>query len=266
MEICSLASGSSGNCSYVGNRDTNLLVDTGISCKRIENGLKSIDIDPEKLDGILITHEHTDHINSLGTISRRYKIPIYATKETFDAILAKKKYSNLSDGQLISIEADKEFSINDIVIEAFSISHDAVNPVCYTFKSDGKKIGMATDLGEFTDYTISKLESSDILFLEANHDENMLMVGKYPYFLKQRISGKEGHLSNDNSASLISKLFHDRLKYISLIHLSNENNFVDLAYETVRLELSKHTDNNSIKSMLSVAERDNHSEVLSVNI
>lgn len=262
MEICSLASGSSGNCSYIGNRNTNILVDAGISCKRIENGLKGIDIDPSKVNGILITHEHTDHINGVATMSKRYNIPVYGTKETLDAIVAKKKYAHLAGQELKYIEADKEFQINDIIIEPFSISHDAVNPVCYTFKANDKKIGMVTDLGEFTDYTISKLESSNILFLEANHDENMLMVGKYPYFLKQRIIGSKGHLSNDSSADLLAKLYHDKLEHISLVHLSGENNFADLAYETVKLGLSNITSDMKIKSMLNVAKRDEHSEVL----
>lgn len=264
MEICSIASGSSGNCSYIGNRNTNLLVDAGISCKRMENGLKDIDIDPATIHGILVTHEHTDHINGIATMSKRYNIPVYGTKETLDAIIAKKKYAHLAAQDLNYIEPDKVFQINDISIEPYSISHDAANPVCYTFMTNGKKIGFATDLGEFTDYTISKLESSNILFLEANHDENMLMVGKYPYFLKQRIIGKEGHLSNDASADLLSKLFHEKLEYISLTHLSKENNFADLAYETARQELSNFTDNQRIKSMLSVAKRDVHSEVLSI--
>lgn len=262
MEICSIASGSSGNCSYIGNRNTNLLIDAGISCKRIENGLKSIDIDPTKIDGILITHEHTDHINGVATMSKRYNIPVYGTEETLNAIIAKSKYAHLAKQQLVVVEPDKEFTINDIIVEPFSISHDAINPVCYTFKSDGKKIGMATDLGEFTDYTVSKLESSNILFLEANHDENMLMVGAYPYYLKRRISGRKGHLSNESSASLLSRLFHDKLQHISLVHLSKENNLEDLAYETVKLELSKCTSTKHIDLILSVAKRDVHSEVL----
>lgn len=262
MEICSLASGSSGNCSYIGNRNTNLLVDAGISCKRIENGLKSIDIDPSKIDGILITHEHTDHINGAATMSKRYNIPVYGTRETLSAIIAKSKYAHLANQQLVAIEPDKEFAINDIIIEPYSISHDAINPVCYTFKSNGKKIGMATDLGEFTDYTVSKLELSNILFMEANHDENMLMVGSYPYYLKRRISSNKGHLSNETSASLLARLFHDKLQHISLVHLSQENNLEDLAYETVKLELSKRTSPKHIDSILSVAKRDVHSEVL----
>lgn len=262
MEICSLASGSSGNCNYVGNNDTKLLVDVGISCKRIETGLKSIDVDPAKIHGILITHEHTDHINALATMVKRYDIPVYGTKETLQEIIAKKKYRHLADSKLCCIEPDKAFQINDITIEPFTISHDAVNPVCYTFKSNESKIGMVTDLGEFDDYTISKLEASNILFLEANHDENMLMVGKYPYFLKQRISGSKGHLSNNSTADLISRLFHDKLKHVSLVHLSKDNNYEDLAYETVRLELSNHTSNKDIEYMLSVAKRDECGEVL----
>ena len=122
MEICSLASGSSGNCSYVGNQNTKLLVDAGISCKRIEDGLKGIDIDPSKLDGVLITHEHTDHINGLAVLIKRYNIPVYGTKETLEMIVSKKKYKHLSEKQLKPIKADKKFLINDITIEPFESS------------------------------------------------------------------------------------------------------------------------------------------------
>jgi phosphoribosyl 1,2-cyclic phosphodiesterase len=262
MDLCSIASGSSGNCSYVGNDNTKLLVDAGVSCKKIENGLKSIDIDPAKLHGVLITHEHSDHINGLGVLAKRYNIPIYGTKETLQAILEKKRFQHLTEKQLYYVEPDEKFQINDIMIEPFAISHDAVNPVCYTFQSEGKKIGMATDLGIFDDYIISKLASSDIL-LEANHDENMLMVGAYPYFLKQRISSNKGHLSNDSSAKLLCKLFHEKLKHITLAHLSSENNFEDLAYETVKVELSHYTNGNSLEQILSVAKRDIPGTVLS---
>lgn len=263
MDLCSIASGSSGNCSYVGNSNTKLLVDAGISCKRIENGLKSIDINPASLQGILITHEHSDHIAGLGVLVKRYHIPIYGTRETLQAIINKKRFEYLAKEQLYCVEPDKKFKINDITIEPFSTSHDAANPVCYTFTADNTKIGIATDLGTYDDYIISKLDSSDILLLEANHDENMLMVGAYPYYLKQRIIGEKGHLSNETSAKLISRLFHEKLKHITLAHLSLENNFEDLAYETVKVELSNYTNTNRLEQMLSVAKRDVPSQVLS---
>lgn len=237
MNLCSIASGSSGNCIYVGNENTKLLVDAGISGKRIEGGLYGIDVDPLKLDGILVTHEHIDHVSGLGVMARRYKVPVYATVETIYAIRRIKSVGRIPDELFCIIEPDKTFEINDIVVNPFSISHDAANPVCYTFCSDGHKAGVATDLGKYDDYIVHQLEGSELLLLEANHDINMLQVGSYPYVLKRRILGDLGHLSNDNSGRLISRLLHEGLKNIFLGHLSKENNYPDLAYETVKYEL-----------------------------
>ncbi|MDF2472814.1 MAG: hypothetical protein K0R21_596 [Anaerocolumna sp.] len=263
MNLCSIVSGSSGNCTFVGSKHTKLLIDAGVSCKRIENGLSSIEVNPEEIQGILITHEHSDHIAGLGTLSRRYHTPIYGTVETIHSILKMKNIGRISEELIHYVEPDVKFMINDITVEPFSISHDAANPVCYTFQADGHKVGMATDLGKYDDYIISKLESSEILLLEANHDVNMLMVGGYPYYLKQRILGDRGHLSNENSAKLISRLFHDKLKFISLAHLSKENNYEELAYETVRLELNQFMEDSKAGKILSVARRDLPSEMLS---
>ncbi|MDF2608855.1 MAG: hypothetical protein K0R92_329 [Lachnospiraceae bacterium] len=263
MNLCSIVSGSSGNCTFVGSKHTKLLIDAGVSCKRIENGLSSIEVNPEEIQGILITHEHSDHIAGLGTLSRRYHTPIYGTVETIHSILKTKNIGRISEELIHYVEPDVKFMINDITVEPFSISHDAANPVCYTFQADGHKVGMATDLGKYDDYIISKLESSEILLLEANHDVNMLMVGGYPYYLKQRILGDRGHLSNENSAKLISRLFHDKLKFISLAHLSKENNYEELAYETVRLELNQFMEDSKAGKILSVARRDLPSEMLS---
>ncbi|NLP35885.1 MAG: MBL fold metallo-hydrolase [Clostridiales bacterium] len=263
MKLCSIASGSSGNCIYVGSNQTNLLVDVGISAKRIEKGLKEIEVLPDTLQGILITHEHSDHISGLGVMARRYHIPIYATYETVRAIQSKKSIGDIPDELFHYIQADETFVINDIHVDPFSTSHDASNPVCYTVQSGGTKIGIATDLGKYDDYIISKLENSDLLLLEANHDINMLMVGKYPYYLKQRILGDRGHLSNDSCADLISKLFSKNLKHIFLAHLSKENNYEELAYETVCYELANRGLNFS-ESNLSVAHREKTSELVTV--
>jgi len=238
MKLCSIASGSSGNCIYVGSENTNLLVDVGISAKRIENGLNGIDIAPGTIQGILITHEHSDHISGLGILARRYHIPIYATYETICSIQMIKSVGDISEDLYHFVKPNEAFQINDILVEPFSTSHDASNPVCYTLQSEGHKIGIATDLGKYDDYIVSKLENSDLLLIEANHDVNMLMVGKYPYYLKQRILGDKGHLSNQTSADLIHRLINPRLKNILLAHLSRENNYEELAYETVCCELS----------------------------
>ncbi len=261
MKLCSIASGSSGNCIYVGSNQTNLLVDAGVSAKRIENGLNGIDILPDTIQGILITHEHSDHVQGLGVLARKYHIPIYATYETARAIMKIKSLGEISEELFHFIHPNEGFQINDIDIEPFSTSHDASNPVCYTMHSQGQKVGIATDLGKYDDYIISKLTASEILLVEANHDVNMLMVGKYPYYLKQRILGDRGHLSNESSADLISKLFHPRLQHILLAHLSKENNYEELAYETVCCELmSRGSDFSANK--LTVARREQPSEMV----
>lgn len=263
MKLCSIASGSSGNCIYVGSNHTNLLVDVGVSAKRIVNGLNGIDIMPDTIQGILITHEHSDHVSGLGVLSRKYGIPIYATEETAQAIKRIKSLGEIPEELFHYIKPNESFRINDIDIEPFSTSHDASNPVCYSMVAEGKKIGLATDLGKYDDYIVSKLKDSDLLFIEANHDVNMLMVGKYPYYLKQRILGDQGHLSNESSAKLIGKLISNKLKYILLAHLSKENNYEELAYETVCCELeSQKLARPEIK--LSVAHRDCPSQMVMI--
>lgn len=261
MKLCSIASGSSGNCIYVGSNNTNLLVDAGISAKRIEYGLSDIDILPDTIQGILITHEHSDHIAGLGILARKYHIPIYATYETARAIQQIKNVGVIPEDLFNYVIPNKSFQVNDILVEPFSTSHDASNPVCYTVQSEGHKIGIATDLGKYDDYIVSMLEEAELLFIEANHDVNMLMVGKYPYYLKQRILGDRGHLSNDSSADLISKLIHPRLKHIMLAHLSKENNYEELAYETVCCELMTRGSDFSAGNV-SVAHRDRSSQMV----
>jgi phosphoribosyl 1,2-cyclic phosphodiesterase len=263
MKLCSIASGSSGNCIFVGTNSTNLLVDAGVSAKRIENGLNGIDILPDTIQGVLVTHEHSDHVQGLGILARKYHIPIYATYETSVAIKKIKSLGDIPDELIHFIQPDEAFQINDISVEPFSTSHDASNPVCYSFQSDGHKIGIATDLGKYDDYIVSKLDSSEILFIEANHDVNMLMVGKYPYYLKQRILGDRGHLSNETSADLISKLINPRLQHILLAHLSKENNYEELAYETVCCELMSRGSSFSARNV-SVAHREQPSQMVMI--
>lgn len=237
MNLCSLASSSSGNCIYVGSLNTSLLIDIGISGKKAELGLKEIGVDIKALNGILITHEHSDHIKGLGVISRRYKIPIFATDKTIEKVKNQKQIGVIDESLFNIINPDQEFTLNDICIKPFSISHDAVDPVCYTMSCSDKKISVATDLGCYNTYIVDHLKASNVLFIEANHDVKMLEVGSYPYFLKQRILSDVGHLSNEMSGKLLNELFHDELKYIVLGHLSNENNHDDVAYESVKVEL-----------------------------
>lgn len=236
MEFCSIASGSSGNCIYVGTNETSLLVDAGVSCKRIADGLKSIDVNVAELDGIFITHEHIDHIQGVPILARKYGIDIYGTHDTLKYIYNKEK-GNLGESRLIDIAADTDVCIGDVLVHPFSISHDAADPVSYRIESDGKIFAIATDLGCYDDYIVKNMMNADGVYLEANHDYNMLMVGSYPYSLKQRVAGSKGHLSNDAAAELLLRIGSERLKAVLLAHLSKENNYAELAYETVRAEL-----------------------------
>ena len=237
MRMCSIASGSSGNCIYIGTDATHLLVDVGISCKRTVEGLGQLGLTGKDIDGILITHEHADHISGLGVICRKYGIPIYATKGTITAI---KRVSNLGvidDSLFRVVREDEKFILKDITVNPMKISHDAAQPVAYRFQYGNRRMAVATDLGTYNEYTVECLRGMDVLLLEANHDINMLQVGPYPYALKQRILGNRGHLSNELSGKLLSRLLHDGLKTVFLGHLSKENNLAELAYETVRLEI-----------------------------
>jgi phosphoribosyl 1,2-cyclic phosphodiesterase len=238
MRMCSIASGSSGNCIYIGTEATHLLVDVGISCKKTVAGLNQLGVDGKDLDGILITHEHADHINGLGVMCRKFGIPIYATKGTIEAIKQVSSLGAIDEGLFNEIKADEKFVLKDIIVNPMKISHDAAQPVAYRFKHGDKHMAVATDLGTYDEYTIDCLQGMDALLLEANHDINMLQVGPYPYYLKQRILGNKGHLSNELSGRLLSRLLNDNLKTVFLGHLSKENNLAELAYETVRLEIS----------------------------
>ena len=265
MRLCSIASGSSGNCIYVGSDHTHLLVDTGISKKRIEEGLKELEIKGEELSGILVTHEHVDHIQGLGVFCRKYEIPVYATKGTLRGIQTCRSLGKMPEGLYHEIHADEEFSLGDIKVHPFAISHDANEPTGYRFQSGEKRVAVATDLGKYDEYIVNNLKNLDALLLESNHDVHMLEVGPYPYPLKQRVLGDRGHLSNELSGRLLCDILHDNLRKVMLGHLSKENNYAELAYETVKLEVT--LGDNPYKGEeipISVAKRDSISEVVTV--
>ena len=263
--MCSIASGSSGNCIYVGSDNTHLLVDTGISKKRIEEGLKELEIKGEELDGILITHEHSDHIQGLGVFSRKYEVPVYATPGTIQGILNYSGLGKVPDGLFHPIHTDEPFLLGDVTVSPFAISHDANEPSGYRLECGGKSVAVATDLGKYDDYTVEHLKKLDAVLLEANHDIHMLEVGGYPYYLKQRILGDRGHLSNELSGRLLCDILHDNLKHIVLGHLSKENNYAKLAYETVKLEVTLADNEYKGEDLnMFVANRDTVSDIIIV--
>lgn len=238
MRLCSIASGSNGNCIYVGDDSTHLLVDTGISKKRVEQGLLELDVKGEELDGILITHEHIDHIQGLGVFCRRYGVPVYATKGTIEGIKKCNSLGKLPEGILHEINVNERFRLGSLFIRPFAISHDAREPSGFRIEGGGSSVAVATDLGTYDAYIVENLKNLDAIVLEANHDIHMLEVGPYPYPLKQRVMGAMGHLSNELSGRLLCDILHDGLKAVVLGHLSKENNYAKLAYETVKLEVS----------------------------
>lgn len=238
MELCSIASGSSGNCIYVGSDNTHILIDAGISKKKIDQGLSEIGIKGEELSAILITHEHSDHIKGLGVMSRKYGIPIYATAGTLEQIRNCSSLGTVPDELFREITEDQVFTVGDLEALPIRVSHDAAEPVAYRLSNGGKSACVMTDLGYYDDYIVRNLKDLDAVLIEANHDICMLEVGSYPYPLKQRILGKRGHLSNEAAGRLLSGILNDHLNHITLGHLSKENNLAELAYETVKLEVT----------------------------
>lgn len=265
MRMCSIASGSSGNCIYVGTDATHLLVDVGVSCKKTVEGLNQLGLTGKDIDGILITHEHADHVNGLGVLSRKFGIPIYSTAGTIEAIKKIKNLGAIDESLFHEIKADEKMILKDITVNPMKISHDAAQPVAYRFQYGNKRMAVVTDLGTYDEYTVECLKGMDALVMEANHDINMLQVGPYPYYLKQRILGNRGHLSNELSGKLLSRILHDHLQTICLGHLSKENNLEELAYETVRLEITMgDTPYKSDDFNIFVANRSEISQVIEV--
>lgn len=265
MRLVSIASGSSGNCIYVGSEQTHILVDAGISNKRIEKGLNEMGLKGDELSAVVVTHEHSDHTKGLGVLARKHGVPIYGTQETLSEIAAMKSLGEYPTELLVPIQPDVDFKIGDLEVKPFSIDHDAANPVAYRISHERKSVAVATDMGHYNQYIINHLQGLDALLLESNHDVRMLETGPYPYHLKRRILGNYGHLSNENAGRLLNHILHDNLKNILLGHLSKENNYEELAYETVKVEISQgdHQYQASDFSIV-VAKRDCMSDIITI--
>lgn len=265
MRFCNIASGSSGNCTYVGAANTHLIVDAGISGKRIEAGLNDLELTTPDVTGVLITHEHTDHIGGLGILAKKYGIPVYATEGTIDAIRMMPKFNNIPDHLFHVVKPEKKFELGEFDILPVPVSHDAAEPVAYRIESNGRRAAIVTDLGTYDGRMVEYMKGCDILMLEANHDVHMLEVGPYPYRLKRRILGEKGHLSNDLCGRLLTELMTEKLQHVILGHLSKDNNMEELAYETVRLEVTMADDSYRWGEFpVTVARRDMRTECIAV--
>lgn len=235
MRFCSVASGSSGNSYIIASEKTALVLDAGVSCKRIIAGIERVGRTAGDIAAVLVTHEHSDHIRGLAALKKKLiNAEIYASGGSWDGLSPELSGSEITPGEL--------FAVGDIEVTAFPLSHDAEEPVGFSFKADGTKLAVVTDTGIITEEIFSEIKDAAFLVLEANYEEEMLLTGRYPYFLKQRIKGKYGHLSNVDAAEAIAGIFRGserpRLNTVLLAHLSKENNHPDLAFETVRSYLS----------------------------
>ena len=236
MRLCSIASGSSGNCIYVGSDSTHLLVDAGISGKRVEQGLHALELTGKDIDGILVTHEHSDHIRGLKTLLKRTDIPLFAPRT-----VASRLWGMLpeSDGKLNPIPVETEITLGDLRYTAFPTPHDTPQSVGYRLEDGTHTFCLCTDLGHVTDVVLDYLTDADAVVIEANHDEEMLKLGPYPVPLKRRILSDNGHLSNHACARLAVTLAEHGTEQFVLGHISKENNTPRLAYDTVAEALNR---------------------------
>ncbi|MGX8794115.1 MBL fold metallo-hydrolase [Oceanobacillus sp. M60] len=233
-----LASGSTGNAFYIETEQQRLLVDAGLSGKKMDGLFKGIDVDPSRLDGILVTHEHSDHIKGLGIFARKYQLPIYANEKTWQAM--ESSLGKLTIDQKFQFDMGSVRSFGDIEVESFGVSHDAAEPMFYTFRNNGQKVALVTDLGYVSERIKKTVEDADAYIFEANHDVEMLRMGRYPWNVKRRILGDSGHISNEDSGLALTDVISNRTKRIYLAHLSLDNNMKDLARMSVNQVLTEH--------------------------
>ncbi len=242
MRFCVLASGSSGNSCYVETDKARILVDAGLSCRETMQRLEQVGVRPEGLDALIITHEHTDHIKGAGPLIRRFGLPLYINKKTLEKSL--RTFGKLPSP--VVIESGQTITIKDLTFETFTKCHDAADPVgliitrrAVSSPSNGKRIGLATDLGRSTRLVEDRLKRCNALIMEFNYDQEMLELGPYPLDLKRRIKGQDGHLSNKQAGDLLGAIAHDNLKFVVLAHLSETNNDPDKAHEEAARALRK---------------------------
>ena len=251
LELYSLISGSSGNCSLVTDGKTNILIDCGTSGKRALLALEKVGIAPQTICAILVTHEHTDHTSGVGILARKLGVPIYATNGTHRSM----NIGKINETQISFVTPDITYDIGGIGVTPFSIPHDAQDPCGYSFTDGRKKVTIATDIGCMPDSLFSRIRGSNSIILESNHDIEMLRFGEYPYPLKQRILSDHGHLSNPLAAETALRLVRTGTEHIMLGHLSDKNNLPEIAQMETFNKLSDNGVKVGIDMTLQVAKR-----------
>ena len=262
LKFCSLYSGSTGNSLYVESENTKILVDAGVSAKKITDALTLLNVDLHDLSAILVTHEHTDHIQGVGTLSKKFDIPVYANSKTWDAMKSRK--DKIIDSNQKVFYTNESFEIGDLKISSFKTPHDAAESCGFNIENDNSKISIATDLGHINTKILDSLQNSKFLLLEANYEPEILKCCSYPFRLKTRIAGENGHLANHLAGQAIAHLIPSGLNSVMLGHLSKESNFPELAYKTVIEQLNKYNyDENSLE--INVASRFEPSKIIEVS-
>jgi phosphoribosyl 1,2-cyclic phosphodiesterase len=259
LRVSILASGSSGNITLLETQRTRLLVDCGLGKRETLARLAAIELSVDRIDGILITHEHTDHCNGLPQMLGLWKAPLYVTEQTMDALdraLPDRLVKRLRGVE--TIQAGQHFTIGDIDVHAFQIPHDAADPIGFTFRTNGTKMALVTDLGYMPELVKVHLRDADCLLLESNHDLDMLKVGPYPWVVKQRVLSRTGHLSNHAVSQYLCdpEGFDGRARYLVLAHLSQENNNPDLARLSAEEALNRRPTESAFHGELLIATQD----------
>ncbi|MDF2921147.1 MAG: fold metallo-hydrolase [Paenibacillaceae bacterium] len=226
-----LSSGSTGNAILVANDEARVLIDAGLSAKRIEQLLSEREVAANELSAVFVTHEHTDHIKGLGALARKYRLPVYANEATWEEL--DRQIGEIADDNRRVIPTGSVVEIHSISVESYAISHDAAEPVGYCFYEKDEKLGLATDLGYMSDKVKEQLRNCDALILESNHDIELLRMGRYPWNIKRRILSDIGHLSNEAAAEGLYEILSSRMRRVYLAHLSRDHNMLDLARMTV---------------------------------
>lgn len=233
-----LASGSSGNCYFLGNASYGILIDSGVSVRNIKRFLKTMGLDFENIWGVFITHDHTDHIKSVGVLGEKYNLPIFTTEKIHEGINRNYRVTEkLTPKSQRVIQLGENIDIGEFTIKAFPVSHDSSECVGYQIKYNNKVFSLATDLGYVSLEAEESMLEADYIVLEANYDEEMLKNGPYPLYLQNRIKSDWGHLSNQQAADFLTRNYQENWKYIFLCHLSKDNNMPDTAYNTVKTKL-----------------------------
>lgn len=243
LRISVLGSSSSGNCTFISTCNTRILLDAGFSRTQTSRRLHLIGESLESIGAIVLSHEHSDHTQGLSSLLSSIDVPIYVTEGTLDAVGFCRSLKKVEP-----IRAGEPFMIGDLKVSPFNIPHDAVDPLAFIFETEGLKIGHVTDLGYVTELVSQRLKGSDVIVLESNHDLEMLRSGPYPWFLKQRIMGKHGHLSNEVAGMFFEESFDGQARYVVLAHLSENNNHPDIARMVSGMALEKR--NFNLQSLL----------------